>query len=113
MRIHGEWLPIGSVVLMDGGSRAVTIAGCMLRDQAGEMWDYVGVPHPQGWSGPGSLMLFNRRDIARVLALGYMSPDGDRFCAELEAHDGEWRRGQADAAAGARAKSKGEREVRA
>lgn len=108
MPAHDEWLPIGSVVLMDGGSRAVTIVGCMLREESGELWDYVGVPHPQGWSGPGSLMLLNRQDIARVLALGYMSPDGDRFCAELGAHDGEWRQSQADADAGARTKSKGE-----
>ena len=99
MNGHNEWLPIGSVVLMDGGSRAVTITGCMLREESGELWDYIGVPHPQGWSGPGSLMVFNRGDIARVVALGYMDSDGDRFLAELDAHDEEWRRHRADAAA--------------
>lgn len=97
MNGHNEWLPICSVVLMDGGSRAVTITGCMLREESGELWDYIGVPHPQGWSGPGSLMVFNRGDIARVVALGYMDPDGDRFLAELDAHDEEWRQHRADA----------------
>ena len=71
----------------------------MLREESGQLWDYVGVPHPQGWSGPGSLMVFNRGDIARVVALGYMDPDGDRFLAELDAHDEEWRQHRADAAA--------------
>lgn len=99
MNGQNEWLPIGSVVLMDGGSRAVTITGCMLREESGELWDYIGVPHPQGRSGPGSLMVFNRGDIARVVALGYMDPDGDRFLAELDAHDEEWRQHRADAAA--------------
>lgn len=97
MNGQNEWLPIGSVVLMDGGSRAVTITGCMLREESGELWDYIGVPHPQGWFGPGSLMVFNRGDIARVVALGYMDPDGDRFLAELDAHDEEWRQHRADA----------------
>lgn len=97
MNGHNEWLLIGSVVLMDGGSRAVTITGCMLREESGELWDYIGVPHPQGWSGPSSLMVFNRGDIARVVALGYMDPDGDRFLAELDAHDEEWRQHRADA----------------
>lgn len=97
MNGQNEWLPIGSVVLMDGGSRAVTITGCMLREESGELWDYIGVPHPQGWSGPGSLMVFNRGDIARVVALGYMDPDGDRLLAELDAHDEEWRQHRADA----------------
>lgn len=77
----------------------MTITGCMLREESGQLWDYVGVPHPQGWSGPGSLMVFNRGDIARVVALGYMDPDGDRFLAELDAHDEEWRQHRADAAA--------------
>ena len=77
----------------------MTITGCMLREESGELWDYIGVPHPQGWSGPGSLMVFNRGDIARVVALGYMDPDGNRFLAELDAHDEEWRRHRADAAA--------------
>lgn len=75
----------------------MTITGCMLREESGQLWDYVGVPHPQGWSGPGSLMVFNRGDIARVVALGYMDPDGDRFLAELDAHDEEWRQHRADA----------------
>ena len=99
MNGHNEWLPIGSVVLMDGGSRAVTITGCMLREESGEL---SGLSASRILKGGPVLVRswFSTAGTSPVLLRwAYTDPDGDRFLAELDAHDEEWRQHRADAAA--------------
>ena len=66
-------LPIGSVVLLKGGKKKTVIIGVMqfrLGDED-KIYDYQGVPYPEGYMGDGSSYLFNHDQIEEIVFRGY------------------------------------------
>lgn len=66
-----EYLPIGSVVLLNGGTKKVMIIGRLQRQtDNGQIWDYSACLYPEGLLDPNELYLFNNEDIDRLYFIG-------------------------------------------
>ena len=80
---HKDWMPIGTVVRMEGAERLVMIVGYMAIDgMTGRAWDYAGYPYPEGKQDPSELF-FDRGDIAELYQLGFCDAEGIAFLAQL------------------------------
>ncbi len=91
-----EFLPIGSVVLLKGGSKRIMICG-RIQAQAGSdvIYDYSACYYPEGIIDPTSMFFFNRDSIETVYFLGYEDQEELDFrhdvldqLGELEIRDG-------------------------
>lgn len=95
--MYKDMLPIGSVVLLKGGSKRIMICG-RIQSRAGEnvIYDYSACYYPQGIIDPASMFFFNRDAIERVFFLGFQDSEELTFrsqvldqLGELEIKDGE------------------------
>ncbi len=79
-----KYLPIGSVVLLDGGSKRLMIYGQMQKEsESGRTWDYVGCPYPEGHLGKHFIFLFNHAQIERLFCVGFQDGEGIAFSEAL------------------------------
>lgn len=79
-----ELLPIGSVVLLEGGKKRVMIYGIKQTDQdTQEEYDYIGVVYPEGNMGQGTQFLFNHDKIVEVFFKGYNDEERQDFIQRL------------------------------
>lgn len=77
-----KYLPVGSVVLLQGGKKRIMIIGRGERvRESGATWDYLACPYPEGFLGEDFAYLFNHEQIDRVFFIGFQ--DGE----ELAFHD--------------------------
>ena len=82
-----ELLPIGSIVLMEGGTKKLMIYGVKQTDQEdNELYDYIGVVYPEGNMGEGTQFLFNHEDIKEIVFRGYTDEERVNFLEKLEAY---------------------------
>lgn len=70
-------LPIGSVVMLKNGKKPVMIIGyfqetALIKDM---VYDYLGVPYPEGNIHIGVQFGFQMTDIGEVLFTGYVTDD--------------------------------------
>jgi hypothetical protein len=71
-----KFLPIGTIVTLNGGDKKLMIFGRLQKDTANDkVFDYVGCPYPEGNVSPKATFLFNHADIAWVHYLGYADED--------------------------------------
>lgn len=91
-----EFLPIGSVVLLEGGNKRIMICG-RIQAQAGSdiIYDYSDCYYPEGIVDPKSMFFFNRDAIETVYFRGYEDQDELDYrhdvldqLGELEIRDG-------------------------
>ena len=76
--MNDKYMPIGSVVLLEGGKKRVMIMGRGQRDAATDKaWDYLACPYPEGFLGEDFAYLFNHEQIARVFFIGFQ--DGEEL----------------------------------
>jgi len=79
-----KYLPIGSVVRLDGGTKKFMIFGRHQQDTANDqVFDYVGCPYPEGNVGPKATFLFNHKDIAWVHYFGLRDGEEQAWCSQL------------------------------
>ena len=80
-----ELLPIGSVVLLNGGEKRVMVYGVKQSDDSkpGQEFDYIGVMYPEGNIGAQYQFLFNHADIKNVVFRGYEDDDRTSFIEKL------------------------------
>ena len=82
-----ELLPIGSVVLMNGGTKKLMIYGVKQTDQEdNQLYDYIGVVYPEGNMGEGTQFLFNHEHINKIVFYGYSDVEREEFIEKLEAY---------------------------
>lgn len=75
-----DWLPIGSVVHVEGRSGLLMTIACMVGDEeTGMLWDYAALPYPQGLTGPAGNVLFDKESIDGVFGLGFQNEDGEHM----------------------------------
>lgn len=76
-----DLLPIGSVVLLKGGSKKLMIIGLKLtkESQPDAVYDYIGVLYPEGFISNEYNFLFNHEDINDVVFTGYNNPERESF----------------------------------
>ncbi len=79
-------LPIGSVVLLKESSKKIMIMGvCQKSLQNQErIWDYVGVPYPEGFISANKMLMFNNEQIDKIYALGYQDAEQLSFTTKAE-----------------------------
>lgn len=78
-----DLLPIGSVVLLNGGSKKLMVIG-ILQQNNGETYDYAGVLWPEGQMSSEEQFLFNHHDINETFHRGMEGPERDEFLAAQE-----------------------------
>lgn len=84
MKLEGM-LPIGSVVLLGKNTKRMMIIGYLQQEPDKEaVWDYVGLPYPEGYMGSERTYLFNGDQISRVFSIGYQDDEQFAFSAQLE-----------------------------
>ena len=80
-----ELLPIGSVVMLNGGKKGLMIYGVKQTDvSTGAEYDYIGVLYPEGNLGNEGHFFFNSSDIEKVYYLGLNDGERQAFIAKLE-----------------------------
>lgn len=85
MKIEGL-LPIGSVVMLKGGTHRVMIIGYCQRlvNEPEKIFDYVGCLFPEGFLGAEKNYLFNRDQVERVYHVGYATDGQMAFADQME-----------------------------
>ncbi|MDR1265443.1 MAG: DUF4176 domain-containing protein, partial [Propionibacteriaceae bacterium] len=80
-----KYLPLGSVVTLNGGEKKLMVFGRCQKDTAGDRtFDYVGCPYPEGNIVPRATFLFDHDDIAWVHYLGFADEDEEAWTDKLK-----------------------------
>lgn len=88
MVITDGWLPIGSVVLVGGFEEPIMILGYLGHEEGSDtLWDYFGVPYPEGWGRNDGDVMFDRSGIEGVVYIGYQDERFAMVVDQLEAVD--------------------------
>ena len=75
-------LPIGSVVLLKNATKKLMIIGVARKDE-NNIYDYIAVCYPEGFSSADELVLFNNGNIDKVFSIGYQ--DEEQFAFKVKA----------------------------
>ena len=80
-----RFLPIGSVVLLEGGTKKAMITGfCSIaEDDKDKVYDYTGCIYPEGYLDFNQICLFDHSQISKVYHLGYVDDEEKAFKKEL------------------------------
>ena len=67
-----KFLPIGTVVMLNGGTKRVMISGfCAIEGgDKSKIWDYSGCMYPEGFMDSSKTCLFNHEQIEKIYHLG-------------------------------------------
>ena len=84
--IEEKYLPIGTVVMLEGGSKRVMITGfCAIEEnQKEKMWDYSGCMYPEGFLSSNQTCLFNHSQIEKIYHLGLIDEEEETFKKTLK-----------------------------
>lgn len=75
-----DFLPVGSVVKLDGFDNKVMIIGLIqVGEEKSTLFDYAGVIYPIGYIDAGSNYLFNKDQIVRIYHYGYVDDEQQIF----------------------------------
>lgn len=82
---ENKYLPIGTVVLLNGGSKKVMITGfCVIpNDNKHKLYDYSGCLYPEGVINSNEVCLFNHEQIDEIVFKGYENDEEKIFKEEL------------------------------
>ena len=79
-----DLLPIGTVVMLQGGEKRLMIYGVKQTDETtGKEYDYLGVIYPEGNIGVDGHYFFNSEDIEKVYFIGYNDAERQEFLNNL------------------------------
>ena len=82
-----ELLPIGSVVLLNGGEKRLIIMGVVqINPEDDNEYDYLSCLYPEGFTGPEHIYLFNHEDIEQIFAEGFTDEEYFSFREALADH---------------------------
>lgn len=76
-----KFLPIGSVVMLENGTKKVMITGfCAVEENnRDKMWDYTGCIYPEGYMDSKTSCLFDHDKIKEVFFIGYQDDEEKSF----------------------------------
>lgn len=86
MKNQEKFLPIGSVVILEGGTKKIMITGfCSISEMdRTQVYDYSGCIYPEGYLSSNQICLFNHDQIEKVFFAGYESEEEKEFKKSLE-----------------------------
>ena len=75
--MQDKFLPIGSVVLLKGGTKKVMITGYCMKtaENPDKIYDYNGCPFPEGELKSNITSVFNHDQIEKIVFLGLESEE--------------------------------------
>lgn len=78
-------LPIGTVVILNGGKKRLMIFGVKqtMENEENKEYDYIGVPYPEGNIGTDFQYLFNHDDVEEVFFRGFEDIERQEFIFHL------------------------------
>lgn len=80
-----DLLPVGSVVLLKDATKKLMIIGILqVNPSENKIYDYLGVPYPEGFVGADNNFLFNHTDINDIIFTGYSNPERDTFMKAMD-----------------------------
>ncbi len=82
---YEKYLPIGTVVMLKGGSKRVMITGfCSVAAENDEkVYDYSGCLYPEGFLEYTQTCLFDHEQIDKIYFLGYKDEEEEKFKGQL------------------------------
>ena len=85
MENNDKYLPIGSVVLLKGGTKKAMVTGfCSVAEEDTEkMYDYTGCVYPEGFLDFDQICLFDHSQIEKVYHVVYVDDEEREFKKEL------------------------------
>ncbi len=95
---NNKYLPIGSVVLLKGGTKKAMITGfCSVAEEdTRKMYDYTGCIYPEGFLDFDQICLFDHSQIEKVYHIGYVDEDEKAFKKELTEIANKFESGEED-----------------
>lgn len=83
-------LPIGSVVLLKGGTKKTMIIGFapkVISEEDGkqreDVWDYSGCIYPEGLLSSDQVLVFDHTQISEIVNVGYQDDEEKEFKKKL------------------------------
>ena len=85
MEKREKFLPIGSVVLLNGGKKKIMITGfCSISsDDKTRVYDYSGCIYPEGYLSSNQICLFDHEQIEDIYFIGYENEEETEFKKQL------------------------------
>ena len=85
MEIGEKYLPVGTVCLLQNGTKKVMITGFCVQspDIQGRVFDYIGCLYPEGVVSSDQNLLFDHSQIAQVFYKGYVCDEETEFKKKL------------------------------
>lgn len=85
MEKREKFLPIGSVVLLNGGKKKVMVTGfCSIaEDDMTRVYDYSGCIYPEGYLSSNQICLFDHNQIEEIYFVGYENEEEENFKKQL------------------------------
>lgn len=79
--IGEKYLPIGTVVMLAGGTKRVMITGfCAVEEEdKRKIWDYSGCMYPEGFLSSDQTCLFDHSQIEKIYHLGLEDDEEEEF----------------------------------
>ncbi len=78
-------IPAGSIVLLKNAVKRLMVIGVLQQkhsetaDGIPAVYDYIGVPYPEGYIGADSAFLFNHEDIKDIVFTGFEDEEREGF----------------------------------
>ena len=82
---YEKYLPIGTVVMLQGGTkRAMIIGFCAYENSDNQtMYDYSGCLYPEGLLSSTQTLLFNHNQISKIYHIGLIDEEEKNFKNKL------------------------------
>ena len=72
-------LTLGSVVRLKDAKKSLMIIGNKIKNKDNEIFDYIGVMHPEGYVDNDTFFLFNQDDVEEIKYIGFLNADVQVF----------------------------------
>lgn len=83
-------LPIGSVISLKEATKKIMIIGIAISNETShKVYDYIGVPFPEGFVDSETMFLFMHEDIDKIEFLGFVNAEVQGFRSSLAKHMGK------------------------
>ena len=81
-----DYLPIGTVVMLKGGTKEVMITSyCVVSTENGnDIYEYGGCTYPEGLLDASVVLVFNHDQIDKVVFMGYETEDQKKYSSILD-----------------------------
>ena len=82
---YEKYLPIGTVVMLKGGSKRVMITGfcAVAAENEEKVYDYSGCLYPECFLNPEQTCLFDHDQLDKIYFLGYKDEEEEKFKEQL------------------------------